>query len=156
MYVDIQTVDILIIIVVCFNSEKGAYGKEAIYTRHNISFVIDYARFRGIRVIPEFDTPGEQIQSSYTTRGVLIFFLLIIWTYPSKRLGHTLSWRFGGIPGLLTKCSESDPNRFGPINPTIENNYKFIKTLLTEVNELFKDQHLHLGGDEVEASISCW
>lgn len=51
---------------------------------------------------------------------------------------------------------DSDPNHFGPIDPTIEDNYDFIRTLLTEVKDLFQDQYLHLGGDEVENSISCW
>lgn len=73
-----------------------------------------------------------------------------------NNLGHTLSWRFGGIPGLLAQCSDSDPNSFGPIDPTIEANYDFLRKLLTEVYELFKDQYLHLGGDEVEYTISCW
>lgn len=68
--------------------------------------------------------------------------------------GHTLSWGIGGIPGLLTQCSDTDPNNFGPIDPTVDENYEFVKTLLTEVNQLFHDQYFHLGGDEVD--MSCW
>ena len=66
--------------------------------------------------------------------------------------GHSLSWGLGGIPGLLTECS--DPNQFGPIDPTVEENYNFIRTLFSEVSELFQDNYLHLGGDEVDNS--CW
>ncbi|XP_025418569.1 beta-hexosaminidase subunit beta-like isoform X2 [Sipha flava] len=106
-------------------SDKGAYGQSAIYSTNDIKLVIEHARQRGIRVIPEIDSPG-----------------------------HTLSWGLGGIPGLLTQCSDTDPNYFGPIDPTVDENYSFIKTLLTEVNELFRDQYLHLGGDEV--NMNCW
>ncbi|CAI6374645.1 unnamed protein product [Macrosiphum euphorbiae] len=106
-------------------SERGAFGKSAIYSRDDVRRVMEHTKRRGIRVIPEFDTPG-----------------------------HTLSWGLGGIPGLLTECSDSDTNQFGPIDPTVEKNYNFIRTLLSEVSELFHDNYLHLGGDEVDSS--CW
>lgn len=77
-----------------------------------------------------------------------------MWQY----LGHTLSWGLGGIPGLLTECSSGCDGikRFGPVDPTREENYNFIGALLNEVNELFKDPYIHVGGDEVEISVECW
>ncbi|VDN22023.1 unnamed protein product [Gongylonema pulchrum] len=55
----------------------GAYTPRHIYTLDQIRDIIDYARLRGIRVLPEFDTPG-----------------------------HMKSWGVG-IEGLLTKCYDN-------------------------------------------------
>jgi len=40
-------------------SVRGAYGKSAIYKKDDVKHVIEYAKLRGIRVIPEIDTPGK-------------------------------------------------------------------------------------------------
>lgn len=40
-------------------SEQGAYDASMVYTKVDIQRVVEYARDRGIRVIPEFDIPGK-------------------------------------------------------------------------------------------------
>lgn len=107
-------------------SAKGAYDTTHVYSQFDIAQVIDYARSRGIRVIPEFDTPG-----------------------------HTQSWG-PGQPGLLTPCytSGKPTGTYGPINPLPDSTWSFLQKFYTEIVNVFPDNYIHIGGDEV--SFDCW
>ena len=39
--------------------KKGAYTEKHVYSKSDIADLIEFARVRGIRIIPEFDTPGH-------------------------------------------------------------------------------------------------
>lgn len=106
---------------------KGAYDPYYhVYTQEVIKEIIEFARLRGIRVVPEFDSPG-----------------------------HTQSWG-KSFPKLLTSCFDGkSPNgQFGPIDPTNNFTYTFWKSFIKELVDVFPDRYLHLGGDEVD--FTCW
>ena len=101
--------------------EKGSDG--LYYTQAQIREVIEYARDRGIRVVPEFDMPC-----------------------------HTTSW-FVGYPQLASgKGPYHVARRFGVLdaamNPTEDSTYEFLNTFVGEMTALFPDQYFHIGGDE--------
>jgi hexosaminidase len=95
------------------------------YTQDEAREVIDYARERGIRVVPEFDIPG-----------------------------HATSWlvgypELGSAPGPYQ--IERRPGIFEPaLDPTREEVYKFLDQFLGEMAALFPDAYMHIGGDENE------
>jgi len=94
------------------------------YTQEQIKEVIDYARDRGIRVVPEFDMPG-----------------------------HTTSWLVG-YPELASAPGPYQIERhwgvFDPcMDPTREEVYSFLDAFFAEMTELFPDECFHIGGDEV-------
>jgi hexosaminidase len=109
-------------------SKAGAYDQNHLYTQDDVKNVIAYAKDRGIRVIPEFDSPG-----------------------------HSLSWG-KGQPGLSTPCYDNSTGKptgsYGPIDPTNAKNWEFLEGLFKELSTVFEDQYLHIGGDEVR--YKCW
>jgi len=105
-------------------SQKGSYqpGKHT-YSHAEIKSIVEYAKDRAIRVIPEFDTPG-----------------------------HTYSWGHG-YPYLLTECYQNGKVvGYGPFNPVRETTYTFMTNFFSEVLSIFPDAYIHIGGDEVDFS----
>lgn len=72
-------------------------------------------------------------------------------------LGHTRSWGEGNKE-LLTECYTDNKlnktGKLGPIDPTKNSTYEFLKDFFQEVGEVFPDSYIHLGGDEV--GFECW
>jgi len=102
--------------------EQGSDG--LFYTQEEIRDVVEYARDRGIRVVPEFDMPG-----------------------------HSTAW-FAGYPELASGGGPYAVERkwgvFDPaMDPTDEKTYKFLNEFIGEMARLFPDQFFHIGGDEV-------
>jgi hexosaminidase len=104
--------------------EMGSEG--LYYTQSEIRDFIAYAYDRGIRVIPEFDTPG-----------------------------HSDSW-FVGYPELASNPGpfSFDPGGPGSVtDPTRESTYKFLDKFVGEMTKLFPDAYFHIGGDEVNGKF---
>ncbi len=102
--------------------EMGSDGHY--YTQDQVRQVIEYARLRGIRVVPEFDIPG-----------------------------HTVSW-FPGYPELASVPGPFEIGRhwgiYDPVmDPTRESTYRFLDAFIGEMAHLFPDSYFHIGGDEV-------
>jgi hexosaminidase len=95
------------------------------YTQEQVREIVEYARQRGIRVVPEFDIPGHST---------------------SWLVGHP---ELGSAPGPYT--IERRAGIFEPaLDPTREDVYKFLDGFLGEMASLFPDAYMHIGGDENE------
>jgi len=99
-------------------------GSDGLYfTQTQIKEIIDYARSRGIRIVPEFDVPA-----------------------------HTTSW-FVGYPELASAPGPYSIEREWGIqdpvmDPTQAATYQFLDQFFAEMAALFPDEYMHIGGDE--------
>ncbi|KAL1440446.1 hypothetical protein MTO96_009483 [Rhipicephalus appendiculatus] len=114
------------------NLTQSAYSPRHVYSRKDVQDIIEYARLRGIRVIPEIDTPGH-----------------------TQALGKA-------FPDILTACyfnrTRGKPNytrhaAFEMLDPTQNYTYDVMRNIFREVIEVFKDRYIHLGMDEVYYSL---
>ncbi len=100
---------------------KGSNGQY--YTQPQMREVVEYARDRGIRVVPEFDMPAH-------AQSWLV-------GYPQLGSGkgpYQIATTFGVLDGA--------------IDPTRESTYVFLNRFLGEMTALFPDAYFHIGGDE--------
>uniref|UniRef100_A0A0K0D6F2 beta-N-acetylhexosaminidase n=1 Tax=Angiostrongylus cantonensis TaxID=6313 RepID=A0A0K0D6F2_ANGCA len=109
-------------------SQVGAYSSRHVYTPKTIRDILQYARIRGIRVIPEFDLPG-----------------------------HTGSWKGQPELLTECFDASKKPTYQNLVDPSKEENFEFLTKFFSEVVNAFPDDFLHLGGDEVADYITeCW
>lgn len=93
------------------------------YTQDELRDVVEYARMRAIRVVPEFDMPGH----------------VMAWVVAYPELASS--------PGpfqLPHKAGVFD----GVFDPTRSDTYKFIDNFVGEISKVFPDAYWHVGGDE--------
>ncbi|KAJ3010824.1 UNVERIFIED_CONTAM: hypothetical protein HDU68_001957 [Siphonaria sp. JEL0065] len=111
----------------------AAYSKLSIYTYADVKAVIAYAAERGIRVIPEFDSPAHA--NAYSFSKDLKPYVLCI------------NGGAGGSTSFWPTCPEPP---CGNINVADPKAAPAIAKLIKEYTALFTDSVFHLGGDEIE------
>ncbi len=102
-------------------TDRGSNGE--FYTQQQVKEVIQYAKDRGIRVVPEFDMPC-----------------------------HTTAW-FAGYPELASGAGPyKAADKWGVLDPamdpTRESTFQFLDRFIGEMTAIFPDSYFHIGGDE--------
>ena len=88
-------------------SAKGAYSPKHIYSQKDVQSVIMYAKQRGIRVVPEFDTPvSGGVDGCEGVWCVVCCVSPIPCMLSMTTQGHSLSWGLSQ-PGLSTTCYDN-------------------------------------------------
>ncbi|UJR22803.1 hypothetical protein I4U23_025834 [Adineta vaga] len=114
-------------------SRVGAFSPDHVYTPADVADVIEHARLRGIRVIPEIDTPGHTFSWSKSMPELIT----VCWTH--------------GKPYQAIYSIQGQMEIFNPSEPRV---YSTMDALLREVKERFPSNYIHLGMDEVYDK--CW
>ena len=102
------------------NASRGEF-----YTQDQLREIVEYARERGIRVIPEFDMPGHSTST--------------VFAYPELGSGEDIKF----VPNVR------DAPR-AALDPSNEKVYKFVDDFVGEMSAIFPDAYFHIGGDEVD------
>jgi hexosaminidase len=97
-----------------------------LYTQDQIRELLSYARERGIRAVPEFDIPGHAVS----------------WLVAHPNIASAPP------PAHLVRGMGDDVRP--PIDPTLEESYQVLDSVLGEMAALFPDPYFHIGGDEVD------
>ena len=106
---------------------KGAYDPSLTYTAEQVKELTEYAADRGVRILPEVDVPG-----------------------------HTASWG-AGYPNVIPKgCAQKYSANVNnqALNPTKDETFALVNSILTDIKQATSTKFMHLGGDEVV--YGCW
>lgn len=98
-----------------------------VYTPKDIRDLVEYARVRGIRVLPELDAPAHVGEGWQWVDGATVCFRQEPWQ------------RY---------CVEPP---CGQLNPTVDKVYDVLAGLYRDMLALFKPDMFHMGGDEVRS-----
>lgn len=113
----------------------GAYSARQVYRPEEVRELVRYAMVRGVKIIPEFDSPAHA----------------------------GAGWQWGPRYGMgeLVLCFDKQPwdeycaePPCGVLNPVNDNTYKVLGNIYRDYADLFKSDFFHSGGDEV--NVRCW
>ncbi|KAK9497876.1 hypothetical protein O3M35_003786 [Rhynocoris fuscipes] len=111
-------------------AKYGAYSPDKVYNEDDIMLLNEYARLRGIRIVPELDLPAHVGEGWQASPGSVVCFNAQPWTQ---------------------YCVEPP---CGQIDPTSHSVYNVLQDLYKDFNRLFDGDMFHMGGDEV--NLNCW
>ncbi|XP_026276517.2 chitooligosaccharidolytic beta-N-acetylglucosaminidase [Frankliniella occidentalis] len=112
-------------------SQYGAFSPDEVYTPQAIEELVEYARVRGVRVLPEFDAPAHVGEG---------------WQW----VGHNATVCFRAEP--WQKFCVEPP--CGQLDPTVDKVYDVLGGIYRDMLDAFKPDMFHMGGDEV--NFNCW
>ena len=102
-------------------SRAGAWSAAQRYGAADVAALVEFARQRAIRVVPEFDMPGH--------------------TVPSWCAGH---------PEVCVAAAPNASGGDGALDPSSQQTFDLIDKVLAHAAALFPGEWVHLGGDEVD------
>jgi hexosaminidase len=104
--------------------DRKRYG--GYYTKAEIKEILEYAKVRGITVIPELDIPGH-------SRAAIA-------AYPQLSTKPDTVWNVATTWGMYNRQNNVlAPNDFA---------FQFLKDIFKELADLFPSTYIHIGGDE--------
>ncbi|ORZ25155.1 glycoside hydrolase superfamily [Absidia repens] len=111
-------------------SKKGAYSPKHVYSAEDLAEIVQFAKERGVRVIPEIEAPG-----------------------------HSTSWGYG-IPEIVSCRDKvpyfgytvQPPS--GQLNIASNKTKEVVHAIVDEFVDIFPDSFFHASGDEVV--YDCW
>jgi len=114
------------------NLAKSAFNPRAVFSTSDMKDFVEYARVRGVMVVPELDIPA-----------------------------HSASWRFAD-PSIVADCIDYfathgilNADNKVVLNPVSDLTWKAINTILGHFSKTFyTSKYTHVGGDEVVDE--CW
>lgn len=109
---------------------KGAYSSLEVYTKEDIEYIVAYASQRGVRIIPEIDMPGHARAGYYSLNKSLLA-CADMW-----KTDHS--------------CAYAVEPPSGQLEILLNETYKVVSNIYTEVSGFFKDHWFHVGADELQ------
>lgn len=121
------------------------------FTRKQFVEILRYANARGIKIIPEIDTPGH---SRAAILAMKYRYYKLGSTDPQKAVEYML-WDPDDKGGYKSVQAYAD----NVLNPAIEGTYNFLHKVVAELQKMYREAGLkldivHMGGDEVASG--CW
>lgn len=105
---------------------QAVFSPSMVYSMDDLNMITEYAKERGVRVLLELDVPG-----------------------------HAASWNVG-MPSVMADCFAKYSYNINDyaLNPTLDETFNTVNSILSDLVKATGTKYLHLGGDEVV--YGCW